>query len=123
MYGTKEGQSFHEQQHEDGGVVNPITLHVRRSLPGQRREKGDLVARNVQRYADALGAVQLPEGPAREELRKLEAALQKEGAACKSLIEGAVDNTSLMQAVRDAKARFLKSIEGDLVAGLGRSTG
>jgi len=123
MYGMKEGQTFHEQQHEDGGVVNPLTLHVQRSVPVQKRDKADLVDRNVQRCAEALDAVALPEGPARDELRQLVTALQNEGAACKGLINGAVDNTSLMQAVRDAKERFTRFIEGDLVAGLRRVYG
>ena len=68
MYGSRRGQSFHEQQADSGAYVNPLTVRIRRNVVGQQLSKLNATERGV---LGSIAAAQINWAPARRALDAL----------------------------------------------------
>jgi Domain of unknown function (DUF4157) len=120
MYGTRAGQTFHDQQGSDG-YVNPLTVRVRRPLEVQRTAKLRELDRTAGAWRVALESLSITHDGARQILGDLAADLANRCGDFRTLLEVAEDNDALMRAVIAIKQGFATFVERNVVAALHRA--
>jgi len=88
MYGSKLGQTFHEQQAASGAYVNPLTVRTRKNVVGLHRNKLDA---NEQRILTSIAAARINWSPARAALDTLDAATTQAFTAMRAILDGLKD--------------------------------
>jgi hypothetical protein len=88
MYGSKPGQTFHEQQTASGTYVNPLTVRIRKNVVGQHLQKLDT---SELRIVNSIDAARINWSPARASLNTLDAATRQAFTAMRGILNGLKD--------------------------------
>lgn len=115
MYGSKPGQSFHEQQAASGAYVNPLTVRVRKNVVGQHLTK---LQANERLIVNSIAAARIRWSPARAALNTLDTATTQAFGAMQLVLDGLKDqrdDSQLTLGLQQVNALYTAWLNNDFV--------